>query len=531
MGFADVEKKTRPDADTIYSMASNVKSITALAALALRDDGVISLDDPITSLLPEASGLVYPTRDAPPITLRQLLTHTSGLPRIGNFENAMFDHPATEEEITRSLSGYPLATPPGTAYSYSNLGYGLLGLAVGRASHGSLRAFVKRRILDPLEMTATTYDVEAVPAGRLAPGYQSSATGAFEPIKGPQLGAFVGGGGLYSSLRDMARYLAFQLGAYPPRGEPDTGPIRRSSVRETHFNALEGDGLSADRYGYGWAIEESCDFDRLVWHSGGTQGYGSWWGFVPSSGVGVIVSTNRMAGRGLGRKALLAIKKSGGLPSRVPRMKTLSPALLAVMPRFLAVLNTWSEASFQAMLTRPNMNSIDDDRDELAGYRAVHGACKGFAPIEISSPWKARFSMACERGALEMEVEVSTGDGLLRGFTGISRDVSPPPELAGAAERVAGLIGKWDERVYKKLLAPGAPGSRADAELSFVQRRAAHGACKVTSFSRWANRPDFHLACERGGDLTLTLALDEKRKSVVKSYAITGEGSRACPAR
>src|SRR4051812_45072528 len=178
-------------------------------------------------------------------------------------------------------------------------------------------------------MTSSTYDVETVPAGRFAPRYGISATGAFEPVRGPQLGAYAGMGGLYSSLRDMARYLAFQLSAYPPRSDTDTGPVRRSSVRETHFSALDGDGISAGKYGYGWAVEESCDFSRLVWHSGGSEGYAAWWGFVPESGVGVITAANRLAGRGLGRKVLLALNKNGGLAKRVPRMKKLPTALEA----------------------------------------------------------------------------------------------------------------------------------------------------------------------------------------------------------
>jgi CubicO group peptidase (beta-lactamase class C family) len=77
-GFANIARRTRTDVDTVYRLGSVTKSFTALAALALRDAGMLSLEDPLTRFLPEASGLIYPTHDASAITLRQLLTHTSG---------------------------------------------------------------------------------------------------------------------------------------------------------------------------------------------------------------------------------------------------------------------------------------------------------------------------------------------------------------------------------------------------------------------------------------------------------------------
>lgn len=530
-GFADIEKKTKADLDTVYRIASNTKSFTALAVLALRDDETLALDDSLPRWIPEASGLVYPTHDAPPITLRQLLTHTSGLPRIGTFDNAVFDHLVTEEEITRSLPGFALEAPPGTAYRYSNLGYGLLGLVVGRASRTPWQTFVKRRLLDPLGMTSATYDPDAVPATRLATQYQRSASGGFEPAKVPRLGASGGVGGLYASLRDQARYLAFQMDAYPPRSAPETGPVRRSTLRESHFDAIRGDGSSADNYGYGWAFEESCELGRLVWHAGGGAGAAAWWAFLPENGVGVMVSTNLMAGGGVGKKALMALKKTGGLSRRVGRMSRLSPALEAVMPGFLTVLNAWDEEGYKAMVTKPLYGPSDADNAELAGYRATHGACKGYTPIEISSPLNARFVMQCERGALEMLIRLSPADGLIQGFVGTSRDISAPPELVAAADRLVGLIGKWDVGVYRKHLAPKAAKTEAETVAFFAGLRAGHGSCKVKSFSRRANRPDFLLECERGGALKLSPKLDDKDTALIVSYSITEESPPACPAK
>jgi CubicO group peptidase (beta-lactamase class C family) len=551
-GVTDLETQAKPDADTVYRIGSLTKSFTALAVLALRDDGALALDDPLARFLPEAAGLVYPTRDAPPITLRQILTHTSGLPRVGNFDAHRPDREGvSEEELARSLSGFALESPPGSAFSYSNLGYGLLGLAAGRAARAPLRALVTKRILEPLGMTSTGWDRAGVPAARIATPYRRGASGALEPAITPTLGAIDPAGGLYSSLRDMARYVAFQLSAYPPRDAPDTGPVRRSSVREAHQNALRSGGLrvrlreapapgeglvtaSASSYGYGWLVAETCDFDHIVEHNGAIDGYSAFVTFLPESGVGLVALANYFRGDfsldPLLDRVLLALKKGGGLSKRALRAKQLAPAFAAVMPRLLAVLNGWSEEGYRAMLSKARGN-VPGEQEEIAGYRSAHGACSGYEPIEVLSPTHARFALRCERGALEMHVQLNPNDGLITGFWGISRDVPPPPPLARAAARVAGLIGKWDDGVYRRHLAPKAARPRAEAAAFFERLRAAHGACAVKSFTRWVNRPDFALACERGGGLTLTLTLDDKREDAVASYAITDDGAGTCPAR
>ncbi len=115
---------------------------------------------------------------------------------------------------------------------------------MGRASHTSLRAVVGKKIFEPLGMTSSGWDPAGVPAGRMATPYKRGASGALEPTVTWRLGAVEGAGGIYSSLRDMGRYVAFQLAAYPARNAPDPRPIRRSSVRETHFNARRSGRLS-----------------------------------------------------------------------------------------------------------------------------------------------------------------------------------------------------------------------------------------------------------------------------------------------
>lgn len=550
-GVADLQTKARPDADTVYRIGSITKSFTALTTLALRDEGTLTLDEPLARFIPEAGGLVYPTRDAPPITLRQILTHTSGLPRLGRFDYTRQDHELSEEEITRSLSGFALDSAPGSKQLYSNLGYGLLGIAIAHAAHTPLRALIGKKVLEPLGMTSTSWDHAGMPASRLATPYTRSLFGALVPTFTWKLGASEGAGGLYSTLRDMGRYVAFQLAAYPPRSASDNGPIRRSSVREAHFNALRSGGLHVERredatpgesivtastgaYGYAWSVAETCDFDRIVRHNGAVAGFAATLSFLPESGVGVIALTNYQGDdldlETVVSKALLALKKGGGLSKRIARVKVLPPAFASALPRLLAVQNDWSEEGYKAMQSKAR-GSVTGEQEELAGYKSTHGVCKGWKPIAIFSPIEARFAVECERGSFEMQVSLDPGDGLIMGFSGTSRDVTPPPPLATAAARLTGLIGKWEESIYKKLLAPKDAKGHDAMKAFFEPIRAAHGSCAVKSFSRRANQPSFTLGCDRGGDLTLTIKLDEKSEEVIASYGIRGEGGGTCPVK
>lgn len=133
-GVVSPNAKAVPDADTVYRIGSITKSFTGLALLSLRDEGALRLDDPLAKWLPEASGLVSPTSDSPRITLRQLSNHTSGLSRDGTFDG---EAAPTEQIVLSSLAGLALESAPGTNWSYSNLGFGLLGVVVGRAAHAN----------------------------------------------------------------------------------------------------------------------------------------------------------------------------------------------------------------------------------------------------------------------------------------------------------------------------------------------------------------------------------------------------------
>jgi CubicO group peptidase (beta-lactamase class C family) len=229
-GARDVASDDTVTPDTVFRIASMTKSFTALAILKLRDEGKLSLDDPASKWIPELAGLKYPTGDSEPIRVRYLLTHSAGFPEDNPWGDRHLDE--TDEELSRRLeAGIPFSTSPGTAYEYSNYGFGLLGRIVSKASGVPYDEYLKKNILAPLGMSASTLKFGEVPDGRRARGYRKAGEGYAEV---PPLGhgAFGAMGGLLTSPRDLAKYVAYQLAAFPPRDEPDQGPVRRSSQRE-----------------------------------------------------------------------------------------------------------------------------------------------------------------------------------------------------------------------------------------------------------------------------------------------------------
>lgn len=543
-GVADLKTNARPDADTAYRIGSITKSFTALTLLSLRDQGALSLDDTLARWIPEAAQLVYPTRDSPPVTLRQMLTHTSGLPRLGKFSYTQADRGPSVDEVVKSLIGYSVENAPGTIKEYSNLGYSLLGIVAGRAGRAPLREVMGKRLLAPLGMTSTVWDRAGVPPERLATAYAKGPGGELKPVDHWVLGDSEGSGGLYSTVRDMARYVALQLDAYPPRSAPESGPLKRSSVREAHFNALKesfqvrlgdaprkGESLvdaRASSYGYAWVSEQTCELEEIVWHNGGTDGYSTVIALLPKQGVGVIALANvaTVQPEVIMKRALLALQKSGGLSKRI---RKLPEAFKPAMKKFLAVYNTWSEDGYKAMLTPGRSVPMSDEKTELEGYKSLHGACKGSSLIRVNGPNDAVFKMDCERGALAMAVTLAN-DGLIAGFVGTSRDLPIPPDLRKVADRVVGLVKKWDEGVYKRHLAKVKRPRDAAVKL-FDDLRAAHGACEVKSMINVGFDKKLVLECERGGDVTLALAIDPKSQDTVNAYMFRGVGGGTCPVR
>lgn len=302
IGAADIAHGVRASTDTLFRIASMTKSFTALGLLLLRDEGVLSLTDPLVRWVPEARALVSPTKDAPVLTLGMLASMGGGLVEDDPWADRQLAMEA-EDFVQLLEGGIGFDRDPGVAFEYSNLGYALLGLAIERASGRSLPEFVSERILGPLGMTTATFAVDRAEVSRRAAGY-SLVDG--RPVEEPLLahGAFGAMGGLAVSVEELARWVGLHLRAWPPRDDPEGGLVARATLREMAtasrmvVPAKDKDPeVMAQGYGYGLMIVHHRSLGRLVGHSGGLPGFGSRMEWDPVRGVGAVVVANRTYAR------------------------------------------------------------------------------------------------------------------------------------------------------------------------------------------------------------------------------------------
>jgi CubicO group peptidase (beta-lactamase class C family) len=293
-----------PDADTVFRIASMSKSFTASAILLLRDEGRLALDDPAEKYVPELTGWPPVTPDSDRVTIRHLLTMTAGFPTDDPWGDRQQGLPPDAFGALLA-GGVRFNWAPGTRFEYSNLGYAILGRVVTAASGTDYARFVRTRLLAPLDLTRTGYDAAEFGAAGLARGYRRGPAG-WEELPFDPYGAFAPMGGVFSSVRDLASWVAGFAAAFPPGGGSDadgTHPLRRASRREMQQPQAVTGWRSPDRlpggppgppayYGFGLFVDEDQALGRVVSHSGGYPGFGSNMRWHPATGLGVIALGN-----------------------------------------------------------------------------------------------------------------------------------------------------------------------------------------------------------------------------------------------
>jgi CubicO group peptidase (beta-lactamase class C family) len=407
-GVQDLTSKTPVSETTAFRIASMTKSFTVLAILKLRDQGKLSLEDPVSKWIPEFANIELPTRDSAPLNIRQLMSHSAGLPEDNPWADQQLA--ASEADLTQWLrQGIPFSTPPATRYEYSNYAFGLLGRIVSKAAGTPYDLYVQREILAKLHMSSTTFEFSKVPKERRAIGYRLQPDGTY--LEEPPLpqGAFGSAGGLLTTADDLARYVAFHLSAWPPRDDPDTGAVRRSSVREmshlwtpSNLTARRVDGklqVVNTGYGYGLRITTDCRFERIVAHSGGLPGFGSTMAWLPDYGVGIFaMATLTYSGPSEAtNSAWDALLQTGGLQRRdVPA----SPTLLQMRAHVLKLWERWDEGeakkvgAMNLLLDAPSAQrgaEIQSLKDEV-------GACTAAGPVIAENWLRGQVNLTCANG-------------------------------------------------------------------------------------------------------------------------------------
>ncbi len=413
-GVLDFDARRPVTADSLFRIASMSKAFTALAILKLRDEGRIRLDAPAETYVPEMRNFRYPTSDSPRIRVRDLLAHVGGFVTDDPWGDRQ--QVLTEAEFNAILrQGVPFTRTPQTAHEYSNFGYALLGRIVSNVAGRNFADYIQQEIMRPLGMSSTGYDIAASPLERRAIGYRwENDAHAREPDM--RRGAFGAMGGVQTSANDYARWMAFLLSAWPARDGAETGPVRRSTVREMaqglNFIALgarprEGQEPcpTATAYAMGMRVTRDCEIGLIVAHSGGYPGYGSYMMLLPEHGIGIFAFSSRTYTAPVPQVTEVAAQLArGGL--LVPRAVPVSGALAA---NYAAAQAMFAAGSVAPGRNRLAMNFLLDRSEEnwareFARLKGETGACETNAPVTATGAMNGTFIWRCERATLQGQV-------------------------------------------------------------------------------------------------------------------------------
>ena len=296
-GYADMEKKIPADADTVYRIGSITKMFTALMLEQLTDDGKVRLSDPVKKYFPEIELVQGRFPDAPPITLVQLATHTSGLGREPDQKETYVTGAVEDWEKTliAALPHLHYEYEPGTRFSYSNIGFAVLGAALSRAAGESYVEYVPKHIFEPLGMTHSALERNTQMLPHLSKGYQLTGQGKAVDSETPQRehetgrGYKVPNGAIYTTLGDLARFASFMMGQGPE------SVLKTTSLdRFQKQLAVQADIGLTSGYGIGFEVHRRDNYVAFG-HGGSVAGYMSILLMNRAKGIGVIVFSNGAA--------------------------------------------------------------------------------------------------------------------------------------------------------------------------------------------------------------------------------------------
>jgi serine-type D-Ala-D-Ala carboxypeptidase/endopeptidase len=288
VSYGSLEKgdKRSLDGDTLFEIGSITKVFTALLLADMVQRGEVKLDDPIAKYMPATAKI--PQRDGKQITLVDLATHTSGLPRMpANFKpkdpaNPYTDY--TDDQLYTFLSSYELPRDIGIKFVYSNLGFGLLGQGLAHRNGTDYETLVETRICEPLGMKSTHMTLTPEMEQRFAAGHSSDLV----TVSRWDIPSLAGAGALRSSANDMLKFLAAAMGY----SHTSLAPAFRAmlSVKRPTGQAFIDTAM-------GWTIDTRGG-GEIIWKNGGTGGYRTFIGYMPRTGVGIVALSNASTSAG-----------------------------------------------------------------------------------------------------------------------------------------------------------------------------------------------------------------------------------------
>lgn len=350
LGVISKEHSVAPDAHTIYEIGSVTKVFTSLLLAEAVKRGEVSLDTPLSRVLPP--DVKPPKRDGQEITLEQLATHSSGLPRIpSNMVADSLVNPYADygrDKLFAFLNGYQIPRKPGAEWAYSNLGMGLLGTLLADKAGSSYGNLLQERIAKPLAMADTTVSLSSKQLPRLAPPHRGGLS-----VSNWDFAALAGCGAVRSTVSDLLKLVAAEV-------DPASSPLKASiQLVSQRRRAIPGVRWSM---ALGWMIAGD---GTTLWHNGQTGGYSSSVFVNPGLKKGVVVLANGAdsAVDVLGERLIQAL---AGMKVQPPKVRRSIPLAEAQLDRLAG--DYLSTAGLTITITR----SGDALFAQLTGQAALH---------------------------------------------------------------------------------------------------------------------------------------------------------------
>lgn len=273
---------------TLFHVSASAKPLIATAIMQLVEQGKMDLDSPVSKYLP-----YFRLKDArsQQITVRQMLTHTSGMPNVDSYRKELPEYSdGALEQYVRSLQDTELLSEPGTKYAYSNIAYDILGDLIAKVSGKTIEDYIETSIFQPLGMRASTMLLDRVNMENFANGYTQSLSGLLTPVShSSDTRIHTPSSNLYSSVMDITKWAMANLN----RGELDGHRILQESSYDVLWKPLREHGkVQPDRFvGMGWFIADR-DGQVIISQDGTGNGFQSAIRLLPKRKAAVIVMVN-----------------------------------------------------------------------------------------------------------------------------------------------------------------------------------------------------------------------------------------------
>lgn len=430
VGFADMKARRTANRNTVYRIGSITKPFTAVMLMQLVAAGRVQLSDPVERFLPEVNRIASKPQGASPFTFLQLATMTAGLAREPDDAGPFWTGPvsAWEKTLLAALPHTSYTSFPGTEYSYSNIGYAILGAALARVAGQPYIEWERSHVFRPLGMERTRFEVDPTIASDLAVGYQVSGDGTLDDQTAAQeardgRGYKVPNGAIFTTVDDLARFVVFELG----RG-PDS-VLARPILDDAFGGIVATDAFLQTGYGLGF-MAMPRDGYSILGHTGSVAGYRAAMYYDRGTQLGVVLFRNVVGGKqdpdrlAVEILSFLTATKRAEIQADIDRRvkaQVASPGSDAAVRRVIGELRI-GKPNYDLMssaLARLTRRQITEERATIAKLGALQSLTfKGVGPAGPNI-YQATF----EKGSLEWRIWLNM-DGSVDYFS--YRAVSPP---------------------------------------------------------------------------------------------------------